>query len=198
MMKPVFESIEWDNTWIQSTENLTAKRVLYIGDSISVGTRGAANPMGGGEIVFDNFGSSKALDHPWFFDTIALFAKGQPKRDVVLFNNGLHGWHLSDEQYETLYAAMLDRLIEAYGDVPVIPLLSTFTTSPSSPVERVQARNVIVEKLASERGLSVVDLYSVAYANREHIVDGVHFDQIGYEALAKELLRVVEATCLGD
>ncbi len=192
-MKPVYESIEWDNTWIQSTENLTATRILYIGDSISVGTRGAVNPMGGGEIVFDNYGSSKALDHPYFFESVELFAKGQPKRDAILFNNGLHGWHLTDGEYEALYAAMLDRLTRAFPGTPLLLLLSTFTTSPGSPVEIVRARNAIVERLAGERGLPVVDLYAVAYENRAHIVDGVHFDQVGYEALAAELLRAVKA-----
>jgi lysophospholipase L1-like esterase len=87
---------------------------------------------------------------------------------------------------------MLDKLIEAYGDVPVIPLLSTFTTSPYSPVERVQARNAIVSRLAAARGLRVIDLYSVSKANADRLTDGVHFDIEGYNALAEELLRVAE------
>ena len=34
------EMFEWDNVWYEHTEDVAAKRFLYIGDSISVGTRG--------------------------------------------------------------------------------------------------------------------------------------------------------------
>ena len=192
-MTPIYESIEWDNTWMEQTENTAARRILYIGDSISVGTRSVANPMGAGKVVFDNVGSSKSLDNPVFFESLSLFASQQPSRAAVFFNNGLHGWHLTDEEYETLYAAMLDKLIGAYSDVPVFPLLSTFTTSPDSPVERVQARNEIVTRLAAARGLTVIDLYSVSKANAARLTDGVHFDVEGYNALAKTLLQVAES-----
>ena len=34
-----YETFEWDNVWIDHANDKTTKRVLYIGDSISVGTR---------------------------------------------------------------------------------------------------------------------------------------------------------------
>ena len=37
------ETFEWDNVWYEHTEDVVAKRFLYIGDSISVGTRGWIN-----------------------------------------------------------------------------------------------------------------------------------------------------------
>jgi lysophospholipase L1-like esterase len=194
-MTPTYEWIEWDNAWMEQTGNHDARRVLYIGDSITVGTRGAVNAKAAGRVVFDNFGTSKALDNPYFFDSLRLFAAQQPSRMAVFFNNGLHGWHLSEEQYETLYAEMLDKLIENFGDVPVLPMLTTLSTSEHFPNARVEARNEIVRKLAAERGLTVIDLYAVACANREHIADGVHFNGEGYNALADELLRVVDEIC---
>ena len=194
-MNPIYEQIEWDNTWMEQSSNRTARRILYVGDSITVGTRGAANALGRGEIVFDNFGTSKALDNPYFFDSLRLFAAQQPSRAAVFFNNGLHGWHLTEEEYEQLYAEMLDQLISAFGDVPVLPMLTTFATNEAFPNHRVQARNAIVTRLARERGLQVIDLYSVAEANREHLSDGVHFGPEGYNALARELIRMVNEVC---
>ena len=191
-MTPVYERIEWDNTWLEQSENADARRILYIGDSITVGTRGVANAMGGGRVVFDNYGTSKALDNPYFFDSLCLFASQQPSRAAVFFNNGLHGWHLSEEQYEHLYAEMLDHLIEQFPEVPILPMLTTCSTTDSYPNARVEARNAIVSRLADARGLTVIDLYTVACANREHIADGVHFDGEGYRALAEELMRVVD------
>ena len=194
-MTPVYERIEWDNTWMEQTGNRDARRILYIGDSITVGTRGAVNPRGAGKVVFDNFGTSKALDNPGFFESLRLFAAQQPFRAAVFFNNGLHGWHLTEDEYEHLYAKMLDQLIEEYPDVPVVPMLTTCSTCDTYPNARVEARNAIVARLAAERNLTVIDLYSVACANREHIIDGVHFDGEGYSALADELLRMVDVIC---
>ena len=33
------ETLEWDNVWWEQTANVTTTRILYIGDSISCGTR---------------------------------------------------------------------------------------------------------------------------------------------------------------
>jgi len=194
-MTPTYEWIEWDNTWMEQTGNPDARRILYVGDSITVGTRGQVNAMGGGRVVFDNFGTSKALDNPYFFDSLCLFAAQQPSLTAVFFNNGLHGWHLSEEEYEHHYAIMLDRLIDQFAAVPVVPMLTTCSTSDAYPNERVEARNAIVTRLAEARGLAVIDLYTVACANRRHIADGVHFDGEGYKALAEELMRAVERIC---
>ena len=37
--KTVLEKYEWDNVWVENTDNNESNRVLYIGDSISCGTR---------------------------------------------------------------------------------------------------------------------------------------------------------------
>ena len=192
---PVYESIEWDNTWLEQSGNTSARRILYVGDSITVGTRGVANHLGGGKVVFDHFGTSKALDNPYFFDSLRLFAAQQPCRAAVFFNNGLHGWHLTEEEYERLYADMLDRLLQEFPDVPVVPMLTTCSETHWHPNDRVLARNEAVRRIAEARGLPVIDLYTVADANREHLADGVHFHPQGYRALAEELMRAVDRFC---
>lgn len=192
-MKPVYECFEWDSTWIEHTENTAACRFLYIGDSISVGTRTPANALGEGRIIFDHFGTSKALDNPYFFDSVALFAAQSANHKAVFFNNGHHGWHLDEETYATLYADFLDKLTEKFGTV--IPILTTYSTSEYSPNTRVEARNAVVRKIAAERGLPVVDFYSVSYENRDHLTDGIHYDAEGYNALAAALMRAVKEFC---
>lgn len=59
------------------------------------GSRHIATEALNGEILFDGFGTSKALDNPYFQQSLHLFAAQEGYRDLVLFNNGLHGWHLS-------------------------------------------------------------------------------------------------------
>ena len=98
-----YETYEWDDMWIDHANETDRKRAAYIGDSISVGTRRIATARTNEEILFDGFGTSKALDNPYFKDSIRLFFKQLPNVDTVLFNNGLHGWHLNDEtEYKAL------------------------------------------------------------------------------------------------
>ena len=83
--KEVLETYEWDNVWIEQANNKTADRVLYIGDSISCGTRRVATEMSGETVLFDGFGTSKAVDNPYLCEAIALFIRQLPKLQVILF-----------------------------------------------------------------------------------------------------------------
>lgn len=181
------ETFEWDNTWIEHAENANKTRVLYIGDSISCGTRRAANTLSGGHVLFDGFGTSKALDNPVFFESLRLFASQEPKRDFILFNNGLHGWHMDDEgEYAEKYEVFIDRLIKEYPSTPIFILLTTYVKDQN--LTRVQKRNDIALQIAKAHRLPVIDLYSVALAHCDLITDGVHFSPEGYRYLAQEIL----------
>ena len=112
-----YETYEWDNTWIDHPYDDT-KRVLYIGDSISCGTRPFATELADGKMVFDLFGSSKAVDNPYFKDALTVFANQEEHRDAVIFNNGLHGWHLEDEtEYSHYYEEMIKFFIEEFQTI---------------------------------------------------------------------------------
>ncbi len=194
--KPIYEtiteSIVWDDNWIHWLDQPGATRALYVGDSISRGVRVIANGMFGTKLFFDTFSTSKSLDNPYFFPTLKMFAEQQPHREAVLFNNGLHGWHLSEEEYGELYAAFVDDLIAEYGREKIYLVLTTYSASEHYPNDRVIARNEIALRIAEEKNLKVIDLYTVSVANKEHLVDGVHFDNEGYTALANALADAIK------
>ena len=98
-----YETYEWDNVWISHADELSRNRVLYIGDSISCGIRNIATRLSDEKILFDGFGTSKGIDNPFFKDSLKLFAAQESKREAVIFNNGLHGWHLDDEKEYKVY-----------------------------------------------------------------------------------------------
>lgn len=183
------ETYEWDSPWWEHTENKTSPRALYIGDSISNGTRPKLNEISGEKMLFDGFPTSKALDNPFFIPSLKLFMSQSQRLDLILFNNGLHGWHLSDAQYEKHYRETLDFLVKK--GVPVYVVLTTFL--PLDPERNTVAehRNAIAGKLASEYGLGVIDLYSVSAAltSDAYCGDGVHFHNDGYIALAEKILE---------
>lgn len=183
------ETFEWDQTWHEHTEDTETPRVLYIGDSISHATRKVLNASACGRLLFDGLSSSKALDHPCFEDTIDLFTKQQPHRKQILFNNGLHGFHLKDDtDYATHYERMIQFLLKKFPNTKLTLLLTTHVADPSQDL-RVQARNRAALSLANTYSLPVIDLYSVSLENEKLLaIDGVHWSPEGYEILAKTIL----------
>ena len=192
-MDYILENYEWDNTWIEKTEQITEKRVLYIGDSISCGTRTQANIIADGEILFDGFGTSKSLDNPYYVESLLSFTKQGPDRKVVIFNNGLHGWHISEDRYEELYVNFVNELVVNFPDAVLVLVLTTFVTNEKFHNDRVIERNEIAMKIAKRFNLPIIDLYTVSKENKEFISDdGVHFLEKGYQILANKVLSVVK------
>lgn len=187
------ETYEWDSVWWEQAPDNEKKRVLYIGDSISCGIRHIATELSNGEILFDGFGTSKAIDNPYFKESIHLFAAQERYRDLVLFNNGLHGWHLSAAEFEKYYADMLSFLKNEFPDTPIVIALSTSLVDEEKD-KRVIEYNAVAERLAKGNGFPIIDLYSATIGKKEmHISDGVHFTEDGYRTLAKIIVENVNA-----
>lgn len=187
------ETYEWDNTWLERITEKSKKRVLYIGDSISCGIRRFATDAARGEILFDGFGTSKAIDNPFYFDSIRLFAAQEGERSAVLFNNGLHGWHLSAKEYAQHYEKMILFLKSEFKDTPLYLLLSTPVRNNPERKEEIIKRNKEVIRLSKKYGIKTVDVFSFAEEIKElGKDDGVHFTDEGYEALAKSLLSEIK------
>ena len=180
------ETYEWDNVWWEQANRNDLPRALYIGDSISCATRKQATDSSNPKILFDGFGTSKALDNPFLFDSIRMFAKQQKYRNVVLFNNGLHGWHLDDDkQYAHYYENTVKFLIDEFKNTPIVIVLTTSVLNAERE-QRVKRRNEVAAKIADKYGLPIVDLYSVSVNFSElRTSDGVHYDAAGYKKFAE-------------
>lgn len=187
--KDVYEKYEWDNTWIEHANGSNARRVLYIGDSISCQIRQHATKLAKETILFDGYGSSKGIDNPYLVDSIRLFAKQQGKCDVVIFNNGLHGWHLDDKtEYGEYYKRIVKFLLDEFKDTPIFLALTTHVGN-NEREKRVIARNNTVIKIAKNFNLQIIDLYSKSLELHDMLDEyGVHFSQNGNIILAGKIL----------
>ncbi|MDD6915147.1 MAG: SGNH/GDSL hydrolase family protein [Eubacteriales bacterium] len=185
-----YETYEWDDMWIDHANETDRKRAAYIGDSISVGTRRIATARTNEEILFDGFGTSKALDNPYFKDSIRLFLNQVPNIDTVLFNNGLHGWHLNDEtEYKTLYDEMIQFILSEIKDAKLYILLTTAVIDKDDN-DRVKLRNIAAREVAEKYSIPVIDLYDITSANISEISpDGIHPTEPLYEKIADEIIR---------
>ena len=182
------ETFEWDNTWWEHTEDTETPRIIYIGDSISVGTRRLLNQVAEKRFLFDSFSTSKALDNPFYKDSLDLYMRQQGSAEGILFNNGLHGWHLNDEEYEKYFREMVEFLKDK--KLPVYIVLTTNLPDDKERNDRVLRRNAIAENISSETGCNVIDLYSASLKCKGlYCGDGVHFKEDGYEILARTILE---------
>ena len=189
------ERYEWDNVWWETTGNSDSPRVLYIGDSISCATRRLATASAEEKILFDGFGTSKALDNHYFIPALKMFAEQQGHREVIFLNNGLHGWHLSEDEYAMYYENLVRFILEEYKETPLVLVLTTFVTDTKRNA-RVMARNEKVCGIAEKYGLETVNLYAVSQSVSEHIrPDGVHFLTAGYETFATALVECAKKYC---
>ena len=189
------ETYEWDNVWWEQTDKTDAPRVLYIGDSISCNARRVATDVAENRVLFDGLGTSKGVDNPYFPETVRLFAAQQGERAAILFNNGLHGWHLDDETaYKQSYESMVKFLVKEFEGTPVILVLTTSVRNAERDA-RVVVRNRAVSEIAEKYGLEVIDLYTPTHEHPELIAaDGVHLVWEGYKLLASELVAGVKRT----
>lgn len=191
--KTPLETYEWDNVWIEQTANNTANRVLYIGDSISCGTRQIATKVSEEAYLFDGFGTSKALDNPFLFDAIHLFAQQLTNVETVIFNNGLHGWHLEDAtEYAEYYEKAINFLLKEFNGKRIFLVLTT-SVEDAEREARVKTRNAAVLSLAEKYNLPIIDLYSTAveYAALR-LDDGVHYSGAGYNKFASKILKDIK------
>ena len=185
------EELEWDNVWWESTGNTEAKRVLYIGDSISCALRRLATEASGMKILFDGYGSSKALDNPYLTPAIQMFGRQEGRRELVLVNNGLHGFHLDDEtEYPAGYEKLIGFLEEEYAGTPLAVVLTTSAGGGNN--DRVIRRNAHAREIAEKHGLPVIDLYTPSREISRLHTDEYHFCEEGNRILAKKLLEEAE------
>lgn len=183
------ETFEWDNVWWDNAPDKNKKRALYIGDSISCAIRREATLATEEQLLFDGFGTSKAVDHPFFERSVSLFAEQQGKREVILFNNGLHGWHLDDEKEYPEYYEKLVRFLQKELSAPVVIVLTTRVSDPER-IKRVIKRNKAALDIAERTGCKVIDLFSASEQFAEYqAADGVHYIPEGCCLLAEFLVK---------
>ncbi|NUQ64643.1 MAG: SGNH/GDSL hydrolase family protein [Pirellulales bacterium] len=200
--EPIRERIEWADIWITDADKTDLPRVLLMGDSISKGYFAEVEKALAGKAYCARLATSKCVSDPWFADEVQLLLK--PYRFAVIhFNNGLHGWGYTEDQYRD----GLLRLMETFEKQAAGAKLIWAATTPvreannlsraSERTERVKARNRIAAAIMQERGIPTNDLFGLAEPHPEFFSsDGVHFSGKGKEAQGAAVAAVV-LKCLG-
>lgn len=193
----MLETYEWDNIWWEHAEDEEKNRILLVGDSISCGYRGFINKIFDKKAFADGIGTSKSLANDSLIALIDYVFVQKKNYKIIQFNNGLHGWHLSADEYEYYYDKTIKHIKEKYPEVKVVIALTTPLRNKEKIDEydkqnaMVKERNNAAIRVAKKHGLAVNDLYSVIEDFPQYYKnDGVHLNDEGYEKLAQKCVEV--------
>jgi hypothetical protein len=193
----VHEKFEWSDIWWDCADDPSLPRVLLIGDSISCGYSRVVTRLLEGRYHVDRLGTSRSLNDPVLAKETVMMLQDSPYA-AVHFNNGLHGFHLSPEQYAAGLRQYLALIREHCGDAKLIwgnstPITvggDTATLADSNAV--VITRNELAAAIMSEAGIPTDGLYGTVIGKPElRSGDGYHYAGDGYEVLGKAVADAV-------
>jgi hypothetical protein len=202
--EPIRERIEWADIWVTDADKDDLPRVLLIGDSITRGYFGEVEKALAGKAYCARLTTSKCVSDPWFPDEVQLLLK-QYRFAVIHFNNGLHGWGYTEEQYKDGLLRLMETFEKHARDAKLIWATTTSVresgnlSKVSERTERVKARNRIAAAIMDERGIPTNDLYGLVEGHEEYFSgDGVHFNGKGRQAqgaaVVESVLKCLAAT----
>ncbi len=186
--QPIRERIEWADIWVTDADKDDLPRVLLIGDSIARGYFEEVEKGLAGKACCARLTTSKCVSDPSFPDEVQLLLKQYPFA-VIHFNNGLHGWGYTEDQYRDGLLRLLETFQKGAGHAQLI----WATTTPmrdrddlsklTDQTERVKERNRIAAAIMQEHGIPANDLYGLVEQHPDwHSGDGVHFNDKGKTA----------------
>jgi len=191
------EDIEWSDFWWAHESDTSKPRVLFIGNSISRGYYPAVSARLSGKANCDRYSTSRSIEDPALFKETAI-AMSKYNHAVIHFNNGLHGWHLTNDQYQKGLEKYV-RFLKSKKSKNCVLIYSLTTPYPSKePGQKLDVmknkivtdRNRIASKIMAENGIQVIDLYGLVEPELEKYSSSkgdVHYNNKGYEILAEQI-----------
>jgi len=187
---------------------MKAKKVLIIGDSISIGYTPHVQRLLAGrlEVVHHegNAGDTRRIG-----ERLDAWLAADGDADVIHFNSGLHdiklprdgsGHQVPLPQYRENLARIVDRLRDTgkaliwASTTPVIFEWHAAAKPFDRGEEDVVAYNAAAEEIVSQAGIPIDDLHAVMHTagpDRYLRKDGVHFTDEGYALLAEAVAKAI-------
>lgn len=184
----VLERYEWCEFWWDETGVTARPRVLLVGDSIVKGYKRFVDRGLKGEVCVDMLATSKGVDNPAFLYELGyMLGEHSLPHELIHFNNGLHGRHLSAQEYADGIERAIEFIRDTAPDATLILATSTPVTVRDNPAMLDESTNgLVVERnerivlLAQKYDVPVNDLYSPMVGKPEiRRPDGYHYTEGG-------------------
>ena len=197
---PAREAIEWCDIWISHANEANLPRVLLIGDSIVRDYYPEVEKRLAGKAFVARLATSRFVADPVLLMEVELVLN-DAKFDVVLFNNGMHGWQHSEASYQKAFPKFI-KTIRAHAPkarllwASTTPLRDgkgiTSDTKAEYSDDRIAARNSLAAEMVAAQKLPTVDLNAAVRGHPEFHSDNVHFHGQGSQILAAQVSAAVE------
>ena len=197
--RSISEAVDWLEVRVNAADDTSLPRVLLVGDSITGGYfPGVVNELKGRANVA-RFASSRGLGDPALFKELALVLE-QYQFSVIHFNNGLHGWAYTEDDYRAEFPKLM-QLLKDHAPAAKLIWASTTPHRMGPPKfeqfdpknKRIQERNRIAAELVAPAGIPVNDLYALEENHPEHMTDGCHYKPEAAAAQSKQVARFIAA-----
>ena len=194
---PITEKIEW--TWTDRPDAPAAglPNVLLVGDSITRAYYPAvAKDLAGAANVYLFATSAGSGDSRLTTQLHDYFSMMGLQFAAIHFNNGMHGWGYTEQQYIAGLPAMIAALRAGAPKATLVWATCTPALHDSSKGEttnaRVDERNRLAAALMGREGIAIDDQHTLMMQHKDMYIDDVHFSEAGSAiqgAQAADLLR---------
>ena len=197
---PARESIEWCDIWISGANQTNLPRVLLIGDSIARDYYPGVEKLLAGKAFVARLATSRFVADAVLLKEIELVLN-DAQFDVVVFNNGMHGWQHSEAEYQKAFPKLIKTIHANAPNAKLIwatttPLRDgkgvTYDTKTEYSDERITARNNLAAEEVTSRKIAAVDLNAAVRGHPEFHSDNVHFNAQGIQILAAQVSSAIE------
>jgi lysophospholipase L1-like esterase len=116
---------------------------------------------------------------------------------VVHFNNGMHGWDYTEEQYKAAFPTFLDSVRSLTGkDGTLIwanttPVKANAFNGATNP--RIDERNAIAQEQVRAAGISIDDQHTLMTKHLDLYEDTVHFGPAGADIMGGQVAASIRA-----
>jgi hypothetical protein len=192
---PLRESIEWLDVWMPNTNDSGLPRILLIGNSITRGYYPEVQKMLAGKAYVARLATSKSLCDPALLKEIDLIMSYY-KFDIVHFNNGLHGFDYTEDEYEKSFPRFVKEIRKIAPHAKLIwatttPMRTSADATLFDPkTERIKVRNKIaLDYIARQKDIRVDDLWGFTINNPALYQggDGTHPNPEGFKAIGQKV-----------
>ncbi len=152
------ENIEWSISYSYNSRDNDSPRVLLIGDSICNGYQPFVRENLGEYANVTYWVSSKCVTDARFLRELDFYLDAF-KYDMIFFNNGAHSSDKYPEEREPAFVNAVDFIMAKQPGVPLV-LVNCAPGRPDDLTEKFRKFNEFTDRVAEEKGLPVIDLFT--------------------------------------
>jgi hypothetical protein len=191
------EEVEWTWEVRPAHVNTALPNVLLVGDSITRNYYPEVQRELTDEANVYLFAASTSVGDPRLLQELSEFtALEAVPFQVVHFNNGMHGWTYSEEEYKAAFPGYLHALQSiapkaAFIWATITPVKVDDTPGPTNA--RIEGRNKIALSFVTRAGIPVDDQHELMTHHADEYEDHVHFNPAGAKIQGQQVTQFLRA-----